>query len=92
MGRNGVFVIEMEGALCINYEWLTVVELNLAYWDGHTEDAVFDKTLRCPPGVRDGVASQPSSEGPRRRLPEPHIPPAYIPHGLDAPKSSSGAP
>ena len=29
-GINGIFVIEMEGE-CTNYEWLTVVELNLAY-------------------------------------------------------------
>ena len=28
---------------------LTLVELNLAYWDGQTESAEFTKTLRCPP-------------------------------------------
>ena len=48
VGTNGTFVIEMRGT-CINYEWLTVVELNLAYWDGHEDEAVFTKTLRCPP-------------------------------------------
>ena len=48
VGRNGVFLIEMQGP-CINYEWLTIVELNLAYWDGRTEEAVFTKTLQCPP-------------------------------------------
>ena len=47
-GRNGLFIIEMEGP-CTNYEWLTIVELNLAYWDGHTEEAEFTKTLQCPP-------------------------------------------
>ena len=48
VGTNGTFLIEMEGA-CINYEWLTVAELNLAYWRGHTDEAVFTKKLRCPP-------------------------------------------
>ena len=48
VGLNGLFLIEMEGP-CTNYEWLTVVELNLAYWDGHVEEAVFTKTLECPP-------------------------------------------
>ena len=48
VGRNGTFLIEMEGE-CTNYEWLTVAELNLAYWRGHTDEAVFTKKLRCPP-------------------------------------------
>ena len=48
VGTNGTFLIEMEGE-CINYEWLTVPELNLAYWRGTTDEAVFTKTLRCPP-------------------------------------------
>ena len=48
VGTNGTLLIEMEGA-CINYEWLTIVELNLAYWDGQTDEVVFTKTLRCPP-------------------------------------------
>ena len=48
VGTNGLFIMEMEGS-CTNYEWLTVVELNLAYWDGHTDEMVFTKTLRCPP-------------------------------------------
>ena len=48
VGRNGIFLIEMEGP-CTNYEWLTIVELNLAYWDGRSEEAVFTKTLQCPP-------------------------------------------
>ena len=48
VGTNGTFLIEMEGE-CINYEWLTVAELNLAYWRGHTDEAVFTKKLRCPP-------------------------------------------
>lgn len=48
VGTNSTFLIEMEGA-CINYEWLTVTELNLAYWRGHTDEAVFTKKLRCPP-------------------------------------------
>ena len=49
VGGNGIFLIEMESSECINYEWLTIVELNLAYWDGQTDEAVFTKTLRCPP-------------------------------------------
>lgn len=98
VGRNGIFIIEMEGALCTNYEWLTVVELNLAYWNGYTDDAVFDKAFRCPPAViaggPDGEAAvsaatvaQPASEGPRLRLP-----PSYIPTGLDAPDSDADSP
>ena len=47
-GSNGIFIIEMTGD-CTNYEWLTIVELNLAYWDGRTGEAVFTKTLRCSP-------------------------------------------
>ena len=98
VGRNGIFIIEMEGALCTNYEWLTVVDLNLAYWEGHEEKAVFDRTLSCPPatvaGVPDGetdvsasTVAQPVSEGPRLRLP-----PSYIPPGLDAPDSDADSP
>ncbi len=48
VGWNSLFLIEMEGA-CTNYDWLTVAELNLAYWRGDTGEAVFTKTLRCPP-------------------------------------------
>ena len=48
VGMNGMFLMEMEGS-CINYDWLTVVELNLAYWEGHTDEAILTKTLRCPP-------------------------------------------
>ena len=49
VGTNGVMLIEMTSDQCTNYEWLTIVELNLAYWDGQTEHAEFTKTLRCPP-------------------------------------------
>ena len=49
VGNNGIFIIEMTSDECTNYEWLTLVELNLAYWDGQTDEAVFTKTLRCPP-------------------------------------------
>ena len=48
-GDNGIFLIEMTSDQCTNYEWLTLVELNLAYWDGQTDHAEFTKTLRCPP-------------------------------------------
>ena len=48
VGTNGTFLIEMEGE-CTNYEWLTIAELNLAYWRGDTDEAVFTKKLRCPP-------------------------------------------
>ena len=49
VGTNGIFLIEMESSECTNYEWLTIFEVNLAYWDGQTDEAVFTKTLRCPP-------------------------------------------
>ncbi len=49
VGQNGLFLIEMISDECTNYEWLNITELNLAYWDGHTETAEFTKTLRCPP-------------------------------------------
>ena len=49
VGRNGIFIIEMVSDECTNYELLTVVDLNLAYWDGQTEQAEFTKILRCPP-------------------------------------------
>ena len=92
VGRNGIFIIEMDGAFCTNYEWLTVVDLNLAYWGGQEGDAVIDRTFRCPPAVVAGgsdvetpggtpTVAQPGSEDPRRLLPPPYIPP-----GLDAPK------
>ena len=48
VGMNGLFIIEMEGP-CTNYEWLTIVEVNLAYWNGHTDEAEFTKVLQCPP-------------------------------------------
>ena len=97
VGRNGIFIIEMEGALCINYEWLTVVDLNLAYWNGQTGDAVFDRTLRCPPAViasgSDSETGAPSSTG--RQLGSGDVrrplPPTYIPSGLDSPSSGSGS-
>ena len=49
VGGNGIFLIEMESSECTNYEWLTILEVNLAYWDGQIDEAVFTKTLRCPP-------------------------------------------
>ena len=49
VGVNGIFLVEMTSNQCTNYEWLTIVELNLAYWNGQTEHAEFTKTLRCPP-------------------------------------------
>ena len=48
VGTNGLFIIEMEGP-CTNYEWLSIVELNLALWDGQTEEAEITKVLQCPP-------------------------------------------
>ena len=48
VGWNGTFLIEMQSE-CTNYEWLTITELNLAYWRGDTDEAVFTKKLRCPP-------------------------------------------
>ena len=49
VGTNGIFLIEIESSECTNYEWLSIFELNLAYWDGQTDEAIFTKTLRCPP-------------------------------------------
>ena len=48
VGTNGLFLIEMSNDKCTNYEWLSIVDLNLAYWDGHTEKAVFEKEFSCP--------------------------------------------
>ena len=48
VGTNGTFLIEMVDE-CTNYGWLTIAELNLAYWRGNTDEAVFTKKLRCPP-------------------------------------------
>ena len=48
VGTNGTFLIEIQGE-CTNYEWLTIAELNLAYWRGDKDEAVFTKKLRCPP-------------------------------------------
>ena len=48
VGINGIFLLEMDGG-CINYEWLTVVDLNLSYWSGEVDDAVLTRTLVCPP-------------------------------------------
>ena len=48
VGLNGIFLLEMEGE-CINYQWLSVVDLNLAFWSGQTEEAVIEKVLKCPP-------------------------------------------
>ena len=71
VGRNGIFLIEMEGP-CTNYEWLTIVELNLAYWSGETEEAMFTKKLRCPPHVIGGraIIDSVSPEPPRCILPD----------------------
>ena len=50
VGFNSIFLIEMVSGDCTDYEWLTTVELNLAYWDGQTERAEFTKTLSCREG------------------------------------------
>ena len=85
VGRNGLFVIEMEGAACTNYEWLTVVELNLAYWDGQTDSVTFDKTLRCPPPSGAGAPSGiPAEAGIEHRMPPP-----YSPYSQFAPPTGS---
>ena len=81
VGTNGLFLIEMESPECINYEWLTVVDLNLAYWNGHTETATFEKTHRCPP-VYPNAQSRALSPS---TLPEDtgqyiSKPPEFVPH------------
>ena len=90
VGRNGIFIIEMEGPLCTNYEWLTLVDLNLAYWNGRTGEATFERTFSCPPAViaggSDSETGVSSSSAPSEDVRSP-LPPPYIPEGLDAPGS-----
>ena len=90
VGRNGIFIIEMEGPLCTNYEWLTLVDLNLAYWNGRTGEATFERTFSCPPAViaggSDSETGVSSSSVPSEDVRSP-LPPPYIPEGLDAPGS-----
>ena len=84
VGRNGTFVIEMENpGTCINYEWLTLVELNLEYWSGNTESVTIEKTLRCPPPTASGKAPA-FADG--RGIRSSEVPPPYIPPGLDPPE------
>jgi hypothetical protein len=56
LGTNGVlhFRIEYDGD--IDYTWLDITEVNVAYWKGYTGTAVFDKRVaiggqivHCPP-------------------------------------------
>ena len=93
VGRNGLFIIEMEGALCTSYEWLTIVDLNLAFWEGQTGEATFERTFSCPPAVVAGgsdsetaVSSSSDTQPPSEDGGSP-LPPPYIPEGLDAPGS-----
>ena len=51
VGTNGTFLIEMKGE-CTNYEWLTIAELNLAYWRGDTDEAVFTEEAPLPAAMR----------------------------------------
>ena len=92
-GRNGIFIIEMESPLCTNYEWLTVVDLNLAYWKGQTDEATLERTFSCPSAVVAGgsdsetaVSSSSDTQPPSEDSGSP-LPPPYIPEGLDAPGS-----
>ena len=81
VGRNGIFIIEMEGAECTNYEWLNIVELNLAYWDGQTAQATFDKTLRCPPPDGAAASESDSQTSPSdTENPYDALPPSFIPN------------
>lgn len=84
VGTNGIFIIEMEGAACTNYEWFTVVDLNLAYWNGQTESATFDRTLRCPPPSGSGApAVVPADADMRQDMPPSHVP--HSPYGMAQP-------
>ena len=47
VGYNSIFLIELVGE-CTDYDWLTIVEVNLAYWEGHTNESVFRRTLQFP--------------------------------------------
>ena len=76
VGTNGLFVIEMEGAACTNYEWLTVVDLNLAYWSGQTGSVTFDRTLRCPPPGGSGAPAVIPADADMRD----YLPPSYSPY------------
>lgn len=85
VGTNGLFIIEMEGAACTNYEWLTIVDLNLAYWNGQTGSALFDRTFRCPPPSGSGMPSGiPADAGIEHRMP-----PTYSPYTQFAPQTDS---
>ena len=89
VGRNGLFVIEMQGAACTNYEWLTVVELNLAYWEGQTDSVTFDKTLRCPP-----PSAAPAHQVailPILACEASDLPPSYSPYSQFTPQTGSNA-
>ena len=50
-GTNGLFLVEMLTGKCTDYAWLSIVDLNLAYWSGQTDEAVeavFEITFQCP--------------------------------------------
>ena len=85
VGRNGLFVIEMKGAACTNYEWLTIVDLNLAYWNGQTGSVSFDRTLRCPPPSGSGAPSGTPSDTDI----SDYLPPSHSPYSRFAPQTGS---
>lgn len=45
VGRNGVFHIQIEYDGFLDYAWLDVAEANIAYWNGQTDLAVFDRNV-----------------------------------------------
>ncbi len=44
-GRNGLFHFVIEHGGEVDYAWLDITEVNVAYWQGHTDLAIFERDL-----------------------------------------------
>ncbi len=51
VGTNGVFLIKVEHEGYADYCWLDITEVNVAYWQGQTATATFDRQLRLGGGI-----------------------------------------
>lgn len=45
VGTNGVLLFEIETDGFVDYAWLDITEVNVAYWEGQTTTAVFERRL-----------------------------------------------
>ena len=45
-GENGVFLIEIEKGGFKDYQWIDITSFNIAYWEGHTEQATYEIKTR----------------------------------------------